>query len=150
MNALQSSKPPVRPTELGLTVGALDEAVVAGLLVRRAALDAGVLPRIAGELGLVASELATNMVKYAGGGELLLSVGLDQAELTALDRGPGPPSEAELFADGFSRGVQRLPDHGISGGRGTGGGALRRLCDEIELEPREGGGTVIRCRKRLV
>ena len=35
----------------------------------------------------------------------------------------------------------------IATGRGTGGGALRRLCDRVELHRREGGGAMIRCCK---
>ena len=133
-----------------MTVEVLSDAPVVGSVVLRIALECGFERRRAAELALVASELATNIVKYGGGrGELRVALESDALVLTSLDRGHGPPSEAELFGDGISRGQLRTPDQSIVTGRGTGGGALRRLCDEVELGPREGGGTMIRCRKLL-
>lgn len=133
-----------------VSVEVLSDAAVARSLVLRVALACGLDRRPAAELALVASELATNLVKYAGGGELCVALEADALVVTSLDRGLGPPSEDELFGDGMSRGRLRTPDQSITTGRGTGGGALRRLCDAVEVGPREGGGTVIRCRKRLV
>lgn len=133
---------------LYLRIEALSDAAVARSLVVRVAQEFGFERRCASELALAASELVTNIVKYAGAGELLIGAEPGALVVTALDRGPGPPSEAELFGHAISRGAQRLPEHGISTGLGTGGGALTRLCDEVEIEARPGGGAIIRCRKR--
>jgi len=133
-----------------LDIAVLSDAAVARSLVLRIALAHGLARRAAGELALAASELATNIVKYGGGrGQLEVVVEPGALVLVAEDRGAGPPSEAELFGDGISRGRPRALDQAISTGRGTGGGALRRLCDAVSVEAREAGGTRIRCAKRL-
>jgi anti-sigma regulatory factor (Ser/Thr protein kinase) len=134
-------------SSLRLTIETIADAAVARALVMRTGLMCGLDQRRAAELALASSELVTNIVKYANGGELLVECEPESLVVTALDRGPGPPSEDELFSDGFSRGALRLPDHSIATGRGTGGGALRRLCDRVELHPRDGGGSMIRCYK---
>lgn len=70
---------------------------------------------------IVVTELSANLVKHAGGGELLLrsvqwpeGVGI---EILSLDRGPGIRNIAECLRDGYS----------TAGSPGTGLGALRRL-----------------------
>ena len=130
-----------------LAVTASADLAVTRALVLRFAGAAGLDRRASAELALVASELASNMLKYAGAGEIELSTATDRVSVEARDRGPGPPSEAELFGDGISRGAVRLPDQSISTGRGTGGGTIRRLCDRVEVLARPGGGTIIRCHK---
>ena len=131
-----------------LAVTASADLAVTRAVVLRFAGAAGLDRRAAAELALVASELASNMLKYAGMGEIELCECDREVMVEARDRGPGPPSEAELFADGISRGAVRLPDQSITTGRGTGGGTIRRLCDAVEILARPGGGTVIRCHKR--
>ncbi len=138
---------PADPDALKLAVGDRSDLAVARSQILRFAAARGLDPRRAAELALAASELASNMLKYAGGGELLVLAEPDALLVEASDRGPGPPSEAELFADGVSRGAARQPDQSITTGLGTGGGAVRRLCDRVEILARPGGGTIIRCRK---
>jgi anti-sigma regulatory factor (Ser/Thr protein kinase) len=81
----------------------------------------------AGRVALVVSELATNLVKHARGGEILLTQidGGDRAgvELLALDKGPG-------FRD-FERSAQ--DGHSTSGSLGHGLGAVRRQSDYFDL-----------------
>ncbi len=134
--------------ELRLPITSLADAAVARALVVRFAQQLGLSEQAASEAAIAASELATNVIKYAGEGELVLSEEPSGLLITSLDRGPGPPSEVELFEDGFSRGARRTPDTTITTGLGTGGGALRRLCDTVELAERPGGGAIVRCRKR--
>jgi anti-sigma regulatory factor (Ser/Thr protein kinase) len=73
-----------------------------------------------GRLGIVVTEAGTNLVKHAGGGELLLRGlehdGLRGIGVLALDRGPGVASLGDAMRDGFSS----------SGTPGTGLGAIRR------------------------
>jgi anti-sigma regulatory factor (Ser/Thr protein kinase) len=134
---------------LRLPIVGMADAAVARSVVRRFAIDIGLSRRAANEAAIAASELVTNVVKYAGTGELLISDEPRGLQITALDRGPGLSNSEELFADGVSQGSRLEPDQPISGGRGTGGGALLRLCDHVELGHRPGGGAMIRvCKLR--
>src|SRR4051794_26081497 len=59
-----------------------------------------------GRLALVATELATNIVKHGGGGEMLIS-DYDAGprggvQLIALDKGRGIHNVARSFEDGYS------------------------------------------------
>lgn len=131
-----------------LAIASLADAAVARALVVRFALDLGLSRKAASEAAIAASELVTNIVKYAGTGELLIAEEPEGLVITALDRGPGLANHDHLFEDGVSQGARIQPDRPISAGRGTGGGALRRLCDSVEIEARQGGGAIVRVRKR--
>jgi anti-sigma regulatory factor (Ser/Thr protein kinase) len=86
-----------------------------------------------GRVALVVTEAASNLVKHAGGGELLLHpCGAEgQLDLLALDRGRGIEDVARATRDGFSTG----------GTPGTGLGAIRRNSTVMDLYTRPGGGT---------
>ena len=90
--------------------------------------------------GLVATELATNLVKHARGGEMLarpFRLGADSGiELIALDRGPGIRDVALALTDG----------HSTAGSNGSGLGAVRRMADTFDIHSEEGRGTVILAR----
>ncbi len=90
-----------------------------------------------GGLAIVATELATNLLKHAGGGELVMRVaqvgGVPVVELLALDRGPGIGNVGESLRDGFS----------TTGSLGTGLGAVRRLSATFNLYTAPGGGTAV-------
>jgi anti-sigma regulatory factor (Ser/Thr protein kinase) len=92
--------------------------------------------------GLVATELASNLVKHASGGEMLIRFvsrsPAAEVELIAIDRGPGMPDIARSMADG----------HSTSGTPGTGLGAIRRLADDFDIHSQAGKGTVILARLR--
>jgi anti-sigma regulatory factor (Ser/Thr protein kinase) len=133
--------------ELRLPIVGMADAAVARALVLRFGLEIGLSRRAASEAALAASELVTNVVKYAGSGELVLSDEARGLQITALDRGPGQIKSDELFEDGVSQGSRREPDRPITSGRGTGGGALRRLCDQVEIGARPGGGAFVRILK---
>lgn len=135
-------------TEQRLAIASLADAAVARAIVIRFALDLGLPRKAASEAAIAASELVTNMVKYAGQGELVVSEDAQGLVVTALDRGPGLANPDELFEDYVSQGAKLAPDHPIASGRGTGGGALRRLCDTVSVEARPGGGTLVRITKR--
>jgi anti-sigma regulatory factor (Ser/Thr protein kinase) len=112
---------------------------MAGELARRAGFD----ETDAGRVSLVATELATNLVKHAGGGSLLAEP-FDDAdgsgiELLALDKGPGMADVQRCFQDGYS----------TAGSPGTGLGAISRVADRHAVFSRPGQGTVImaRCRQ---
>lgn len=83
----------------------------------------------AGRAALIVSELATNLVKHARGGEVLLRSLSDDGgspggiEILALDKGPGMTDLAASRRDG----------HSTSGTLGYGLGSIERLADSIDL-----------------
>jgi len=88
----------------------------------------------AGRLALVVTELATNLVKHGGGGEVVLRrVDLAPAgavEVVALDRGPGMANVARCLQDGYS----------TAGSPGTGLGAVQRLSTGFDVWSRPKNG----------
>ena len=87
------------------------------------------------------SELARNMLTYAGGGELRLSTIEERRrrgiEVVATDEGPGIPDVAKAMEDGFSTGQ----------GMGLGLPGARRLVDEFSIDAPVGVGTTVTLRK---
>lgn len=110
----------------------------------RAATALGFREEAIGRLAIIASELATNILKHAGEGEVLVrrfaDAEGDGVELVALDRGPGMADVARCLADGYS----------TVGSRGTGLGAVQRLSQSFAVFSQPGQGTVIlaRCTDR--
>ena len=94
----------------------------------------------AGKVSIVTTELANNVLRHAGGGEILLQVlgddGANTLEVLALDRGPGMSDVARCMADGYS----------TAGTPGTGLGAVRRLADDFDIYSEPGDGTVVMAR----
>lgn len=93
--------------------------------------------------GIVATELATNLVKHTagGGGEILLRVASAspaEIEILSIDRGPGMHDVAQCLVDG----------HSTAGSPGTGLGAVRRLSDDFDVFSQLGRGTVVLARLR--
>jgi anti-sigma regulatory factor (Ser/Thr protein kinase) len=92
--------------------------------------------------GLVATELATNLVKHTPGGELLLRLTrrppAGEIELISVDRGPGMHDVERCMVDGQSS----------TGTAGNGLGAVRRLADDFDVHSDVGRGTVILARLR--
>jgi len=92
--------------------------------------------RTAGEAAIVATEMASNLVKHGDGGELLLRTIGDERnagiELLALDRGRGMDVD-RCLVDGYS----------TSTSPGTGLGAIRRLSASSDFYSVIGGGTVV-------
>ena len=60
--------------------------------------------QVAGRVAIVATELANNLLRHAGGGEILLQVlgsdGIATLELLAVDRGPGMTDVERCMRDG--------------------------------------------------
>lgn len=88
-------------------------------------------------VGIVATELANNLLRHAGSGELLIQ-GLDdgvesQIEMIAIDRGPGMADVERCLRDGYSTG----------GTAGTGLGAVARLSTVFDIYSVVGMGTVV-------
>lgn len=86
-----------------------------------------------GRVALVATELATNLVRHAGGGRLMLQViNETMVEVLSIDSGPGMNVEQAL-RDGYSSG----------GTAGQGLGAVRRLSAEFDVYSQPGKGCVV-------
>ncbi|MEV7789862.1 ATP-binding SpoIIE family protein phosphatase [Streptomyces sp. NPDC088106] len=116
-------------------VAAEEAAALAGLDERRTA-----------AVSLVATELATNLLKYGQAGGVLIDV-VDPplpregrpgraVQITALDHGPGIADPAVAQRDGYSS----------SGSLGAGLGTCRRLSDDFGLHSVPGRGTVAMAR----
>jgi len=96
----------------------------------------------AGKVALIVTELATNLARHGGGGELLLRSLAEPTpalEIIAIDRGPGMANVEEALRDGFSTG----------GTNGVGLGAVRRIADQCEIFSVHGAGTAVLARVRL-
>jgi anti-sigma regulatory factor (Ser/Thr protein kinase) len=103
---------------------------------RRTGADDSKLARIA----LIATEMATNLIKHGGGGILVVE-GFDDAdgagiELMALDQGAGMADVGKCLADGYS----------TAGSPGTGFGAIARQSDRLAVFSRPGLGTAVMAR----
>jgi len=94
----------------------------------------------AGQAALVATEMATNVMKHGKQGEILLRAARDASraavELLALDKGPGIANLAQSLSDGFS--TQATP--------GTGLGAIRRAASVFDVFTAPGRGTAVLAR----
>lgn len=92
-----------------------------------------------GNLAIIITEVANNIVRHAGRGEILLrtvdSNGIYGIEILALDKGPGMESVAQCLEDGFSTG----------GTSGIGLGAIRRLSTAFDIYSVPAQGTLVLC-----
>lgn len=90
-----------------------------------------------GKTAIVATELATNLIKHGGGGEVLLSAyesgNAAGVQLIALDKGRGIANLQECLRDGYSS----------AGSAGHGLGAIRRQSQMMEVATWPGFGTAI-------
>ncbi len=90
-----------------------------------------------GELSIVVTELATNLVKFAREGTLLLGSYEDEdgegIQVLSLDKGPGIANVARALEDGFS----------TAGSAGTGLGAVRRLAHGFAIASWPSGTLVL-------
>jgi anti-sigma regulatory factor (Ser/Thr protein kinase) len=103
----------------------------------------GFSDRYQADAALVVTEAATNILKYAGRGEISLRPYRDGAmdaqqglEVVALDRGPGIASLELAQRDGYSTG----------GSLGAGLGTMARLSSLFDIYSIEGGGTALLAR----
>lgn len=93
-----------------------------------------------GKVAIIATELATNLLKHATRGEILVRIVEDHQgfgiEILALDKGKGIADLQQSLQDGFS----------TLGTRGTGLGAIRRQADFFEVYTAPKSGTAIAVR----
>ncbi len=100
------------------------------------AADAHVDDAIADRAALILNELAANLLRHAGGGDLLVQLGEDGLELVASDSGPGIANVTEAMRDGFS----------TAGTAGNGLGAVKRAATSFDISSKPGKGTIVAAR----
>lgn len=92
------------------------------------------------DVSIVATELATNLLRHARDGRILIQSmdrdGGSCLELLSIDSGPGVVDLQRCLQDGFS----------TVGTPGNGLGAIRRLSDEFDIHSVPGRGTVLLAR----
>ncbi len=92
-------------------------------------------------VGIAIAEVTRNIIKYAGQGEMVLSLirqdGRRGIVVAACDNGPGIPDIERALEDGYSTGE----------GLGLGLSGARRLMDEFEIVSKVGQGTTVTMRK---
>jgi anti-sigma regulatory factor (Ser/Thr protein kinase) len=118
----------------------VSEASQAGEARRRAsafAEDLKLTTTQCGEVALVATEMATNLVKHAGRGHIIVQRlpqnGHSGLRIMSVDHGPGIANISQALSDGRS----------TAGSMGSGLGAIRRVPDAFDLYSVPGEGTVV-------
>lgn len=90
-----------------------------------------------GKGSIITTELARNLVRHGGGGEIIIREAAEfdppGLELLALDRGRGMANVAECMRDGYSTG----------GTAGSGLGAVKRMADLFEVHSLPDRGTAV-------
>lgn len=131
------------------------DAATVSSRARAFARAAGLGVRAQWAVAIAASELSTNVVKFGLPGTLTLRLhpGPPLAlEIEAADRGPGFTDPSHALRDGVSEGL----DQAALGapvarrrGLGLGLGAVQRMTDELTIQSRPGGGSVVVARMLL-
>jgi len=89
------------------------------------------------EIDIVVAEMTSNLIKHAGGGEILVRLirepSNEGVELISIDNGPGMAEPARMVEDGVST-TQTL-GHGL--------GAIKRLSDQFQLYSLKNWGTIL-------
>ncbi|MET9452589.1 ATP-binding SpoIIE family protein phosphatase [Streptomyces cinerochromogenes] len=116
----------------------------ARIAAREACAEAGLVPARTAAAELVATELATNLLRHAGGGHMVVNL-VDppvggagvSVQLFSLDHGPGIADVGAALRDGWST---------AEGSLGAGLGSCRRSASAFHLYSLPGRGTVAAAR----
>jgi anti-sigma regulatory factor (Ser/Thr protein kinase) len=129
------------PTPQSIDVRHASDIGAARRAAKTLAESIGFAPAVGEEIALVMTELATNLIKHARDGKLVLTPlaadGRAGLEIESRDSGPGIADVEQALGDRFS----------TAGTRGTGLGAVNRLMDELDIASKPGQGTRIVSRK---
>jgi len=129
--------PDVYTCRFALAMTESSQVVAARRLATQLATELGFDDTDTGKVALVATEVATNLVKHAVHGQLLIRQRLGATEngieLLALDKGPGMQNVAACLQDGYS----------TAGSLGTGLGAITRLASFWDIYSTPGPGTAL-------
>lgn len=128
-----------------IALAGVSDIAVARQSAKAMALALGFEAKVSEEITLVTSELATNLVKHAQGGQLILTpvndAGRVGIQIKSCDRGPGIADVEEAIKDGFSTATSL----------GYGLGTVNRLMDQFDITSQRGvgAGTTIICTRWL-
>lgn len=130
--------PQAASLDIKIPINHLDDIVKARRAGRRLAKQMGCSGSGVALVLTAISELARNIIMYAGSGEIILSRADaergDTVTVTAHDQGPGIADTATALEDGEGTGRDGL---GLSG--------LRLVMDQFAIESRQGAGTRVTC-----
>jgi anti-sigma regulatory factor (Ser/Thr protein kinase) len=104
--------------------------------VHRLALQTGLGEKRVAEIDIVVAEIASNILKHGGGGEVLVMLSEQPTpaiEIIGIDNGPGITDLTRMMQDGVST-TKTL---------GQGLGAIKRLSDFLQVYSVKGWGTVL-------
>ncbi len=133
-------------------VDVLDEASVATVRarVRAAGPAAGLEATTVEALAVAASELATNQLRHARAGCVVVRAvrrgAVPGVEVIAADQGPGIVDLAAAFSGAGGAQVGGGRASGLGAGLGAGLAGARRLTHELDVDARAGEGTCVRAR----
>lgn len=105
--------------------------------IRAIAVRAGFSERKLGEIDIIIAEMASNLVKHAGGGQVLVKLveenGLQGIEIISIDNGPGMTDVSRMVVDGVS----------TKNTLGQGLGSMKRLSNLFQIYSLKDWGTII-------
>lgn len=108
--------------------------------ISQIAIQAGFQQQRLSEIDLIVAEMASNLIKHAGGGNLLVrhfqSSTQSGLELISIDSGPGMTDAAKMSKDGVS--TTSTLGHGL--------GSINRLADQTQIYSLKGWGTILLAR----
>lgn len=101
------------------------------------AVTAGLGERKVGEIDIIVAEMVSNLVKHAGGGNILVKLveenGVQGIEIISIDNGPGMTDVSRMVADGVS--TKNTLGHGL--------GTMKRMADVFQVYSMKDWGSVI-------
>ncbi|PWV55864.1 SpoIIE family protein phosphatase [Chitinophaga sp. S165] len=104
--------------------------------VHRLSIQCGLAEKKVAEIDIVVAEIGSNIIKHAGGGEvivMLTDMPQPAIEIIGIDNGPGITDLARMMQDGIS--TAKTLGHGL--------GAIRRLSDFLQIYSVKGWGTIL-------
>jgi anti-sigma regulatory factor (Ser/Thr protein kinase) len=108
--------------------------------IHQLALQAGFSAKKIGEIDIVVAEMASNLIKHAGGGQILVRLfeedDNEAIELISIDSGPGMADPVRMIEDGIS--TANTLGHGF--------GAMKRFSDTFQVFSIKDWGTIVLCR----
>jgi anti-sigma regulatory factor (Ser/Thr protein kinase) len=105
--------------------------------IHKLASSAGFSETKTGKVDIVVAEMTSNLLKHAGGGELLVSVRNEGTakliEIISIDNGPGISEPQKMMGDGIS--TANTLGHGL--------GSIKRLSDLFQIYSLRDWGTIV-------
>ncbi|GAB4012248.1 SpoIIE family protein phosphatase [Spirosoma sp. KCTC 42546] len=108
--------------------------------INQIAIQAGFQHQRLSEIDLIVAEMASNLIKHGGGGDLFVqhfqSTTQSGIELISIDNGPGMADATKMVRDGVS--TTSTLGHGL--------GSINRLADQVQIYSMKGWGTILLAR----